>query len=749
MHSTSNHENLSKATILLVEKKRTIVTDDNGDFVFDDLCAGNYTIKLSHINYDSLERKFSVTTNVHLDFDLTPAINALNKVTVTTIRGIQNTGTKKELTAKDLDETKGQSLAEALSKASGVTMLQSGSNVSKPVIHGLHSNRILTINNGVRQEGQQWGNEHAPEIDPFIAGKLVVIQGVDELRYGSDAVGGVILIEPKPLRITPGYNAEINAGYFSNNRQYVTSAVFEEQLNKYPSITYRLQGTLKNGANATTPNYRLNNTGLQEKNFSATVASRGEHFNSEIFYSYFNTKVGIFTGSHIGNLTDLKKAIEASRPADVFINQNTNKIARPSQSVIHQLLKWKSKIQAGAQKFNVLVAGQYNSRKEFDIVRNQAIVKPQVQLDILTLSEDVNWEPRKKNNLSGLVGISSMQQFNSYAGRYFIPSYKSYTIGGYAIEKWNKDSWEIQGGIRYDHKNINTNRLLTNGTVFDQYNFSFSTFGSSLNVGYKLGTNWMINSNISLASRAPHVNELLSNGIHHGTATYEQGDVNLKPEKSVNVSLNSNFNNIDNTLSVEVSLYSNSIQNFIYQQPKPEQPVLTIAGAFPKLVYEQTNALLQGVDLTTSYKFYKRIDWLMKLSVLRATNKVMNDWLIRMPADRISNSITYNLKDNKGFKNSYLSAEVQNVSKQNRVPNDSHGQQDYKEPPGGYTLLNANFSTSFQIKKLPVTVGITAKNLLNKSYRDYLNSMRYFADEVGRNIGIRLQISLEHLYNKK
>jgi iron complex outermembrane receptor protein len=174
----------------------------------------------------------TLAANMHADIDMVPLKGLLAEVTVTTARAQQVTGIRKELSARDLEQTKGFSLAEALSRVTGVAMLQTGATISKPVIHGLHGNRILTINNGVRQEGQQWGNEHAPEIDLFIAGRLTVIKGVDELRYGSDAIGGVILVEPKALRTLPGYNAEFNAGYFTNNRQYIASGVWEQQLQK-------------------------------------------------------------------------------------------------------------------------------------------------------------------------------------------------------------------------------------------------------------------------------------------------------------------------------------------------------------------------------------------------------------------------------------------------------------------------------------------------------------------------------------
>jgi iron complex outermembrane receptor protein len=746
VEDTDTREKLPGATVTIVELNRQMITDSTGDFVFDSLCAGNYTIRISHVHCETVQQQVILNKKRHLDILLPHSKNTLDEVIVEGRKEISNPGFKKELSGTALEETKGLSLSEALSKINGVTMLQTGSTISKPVIHGLHSNRILTINNGVRQEGQQWGNEHAPEIDPFIADKLVVIKGVDELRYGSDAIGGVILVEPKPLRNNPGYAAEFNSAYFTNNRQYVVSGVFEQQLKKQPAFRYRLQGTFKKGANATTPGYRLNNTGSEEKNFSVTAGWKKESFNAELFYSQFATKVGIFTGSHIGNLTDLQNAIQASRPDDVFLGQKSYTIQRPYQDVAHHLLKFKSNIYKGAHKFNILVAGQFNHRKEFDIVRSSSNTKPQLDLSIYTLSEDLSWEHPKKNNFSGVVGISAMQQDNSYSGRYFIPNYNSYTFGAYIIEKWIRHQWELQAGIRYDNKTINTNRLKFNGDTIN-HNFNFSTLASSVNAIYKLTNTWKFNANITLASRAPHVNELLSDGIHHGTATYERGDITLQPEHSVNAAVGISFQNTAGNVGFDINLYSNNIRNFIYQQPRPDSPVLTIAGAFPLIEYKQTDAVLGGADLSILLKPVTRLEWIAKASVLYASNKKADDWLILMPANRFSNELTWRFKDGKRFSNSYISGEVMNVLQQTRVPDDKNAKPDYKEAPSGYTLINGNMSTTISIHNIPVTIGIGVRNLLNTKYRDYLNSMRYFTDEMGRNISFRLKIPSEHIYH--
>jgi iron complex outermembrane recepter protein len=746
VHSTATHENLPYATVVLYGTDRTIITDNNGDFRFDGLCAGTYTIHINHHSFDSAVRTVTISRNVHIDVDLIPSTTVLSEVTITGVRGLINTGIKRELAGKELEETRGASLAEALSKLSGVTMLQTGSTIAKPVIHGLHSNRILTINNGIRQEGQQWGNEHAPEIDPFIANRLTVIKGVDELRYGSDAIGGVILVEPRNLRMTPGYNAEFNSIYFTNNRQYVTSAIWEQQLKKWPSFTYRLQGTYKKGANIKTPGYRLNNTGLEEKNFSVTAGLRREHFNTEVYYSLFNTQVGIFTGSHIGNLSDLLIAIESPRPDSVFTGQNTYEIDRPSQDVTHHLLKWKTGFDINNNNFNIILAAQYNNRREFDIVRNTATRGAQIDLDIFTFSEEINWEHPKKHNLNGVVGLVAMQQDNSYSGRYLVPNYRSYSYGAYFIEKWSKDKWDLQAGLRYDTKDINTNRLQTASGILSTYDFNFSTLASSFNAGYRIFPQWKVNSNVAFSTRAPHVNELLTNGIHHGAGTYEVGDITLQPEKSFNLSLNNNYISRNNKVAAELTLYRNAIDNFIYQQPKPDEPVLTIRGAFPKIVYESTNAVLNGMDASARFDILQPLTLTSRYSMVRGRNRLTDDWLIGMPADRISNELTYLLNNTRRFNNSYVSLELQHVLEQTRVPGEKNGKQDYKLPPAGYTLLNADVSTSFTMGSFPVTLALSGRNLLNKSYREYLNSFRYFTDEMGRTFILRLKIGLQNFY---
>ncbi len=738
-------ERLTGATVELIGLQREVTTDEKGDFRFNDLCAGTYTILITHVDCQPIQQEIPVQKDRHQDFFLPHALNTLGEVKVATKTGTASTGLKEELSGVRLEQTRGMSLAEAFSKINGVTMLQTGATIAKPVIHGLHSSRILTINNGVRQEGQQWGNEHAPEIDPFIADKLTVIKGVDELRYGSDAIGGVLIIQPKPLRTTPGYDMELNTGYFTNNRQYYASAVYEQQFKKLPAFTYRLQGTFKQGENVQTPDYRLNNTASIERNFSATAMWRKDHFNTELFYSFFSTKAGLFIGSHTGSFDSLNTAITADKPDDVFLGQNTYKIGRPYQDVEHQILKSKSQWISGTNKFNLILAGQFNNRKEFDVVRSSTNTAPQLNLTISTFTEELNWEHKLGNNISGVAGLSAMQQDNAYAGRYFIPNYTSETYGGYLIEKWNKQKWDVQAGLRFDHKTVETNRLrLGASNTFANHDFEYNTFAASANVGYNIRGNLKTNVNVSLSQRAPYVNELLTDGIHHGTSTYEVGDIYLKPEKALNITWNTTWHNDPKTVLVELDIYDNHINDFIFQQPIPDEPVLTTTGAYRKVEYKQTDAELYGTDLSVTVKPVTRLDWTSRMSLLRAKNKTLGDWLINMPADRIGTELQYNFKNNSSISDAYVSAEIQQVFRQTRVPSDKFGPQDYKAPPDGYALVNFNSSATFHMGHQPFTLSIGVRNLLDRRYRDYLDGMRYFTDEMGRNISFKLKVPIGH-----
>jgi iron complex outermembrane receptor protein len=739
VENAETHELLAGATIRVLELNSLYTTDEKGDFIITGLCEGVYNIEISHIGCETLKERIVVNRSRHFDFHLHHNKEALEEVVVSGIKTENISGYNEKLSGRNLEQYRGLSVSEALAAINGVTLLQTGSTISKPVIHGLHGSRVLTINNGVRQEAQQWGNEHAPEIDPFIAENLSVVKGVEGLRYGSDAIAGVVLVEPKILKFSEKPVGEFTAGYFTNNGQYVAAGNIESRIKKFPELAFRLQGSLKKAANIQTPDYRLNNTGQDERNFSVLTGWKKSSYSLEAYYSRFQNTTGIFTGSHIGNLTDLLAAIEAPKPDEVYLGENTYIIGRPRQEAIHHLLKLRGNYYKGENKFQLTLAMQDNTRKEFDITRSIEDKSPQQELQLLSFSEDLSWEHPSFGGMKGSAGISFSQKQQWAYGRYFIPNYQAFSAGGYIIEGWKSGNFYLQGGVRADYKTLSTSRLRYNNSEIN-HDFNFTTVAGSANAQYQFNQNLKANIMLVLSGRAPDVNELLSDGIHHGTASYEKGDIHLKVEKSFQAGVGVDYQSDNGVLGISFFGYNNSIRDFIYRKPVPGQPVLTVAGAYPLIVYAQTNAGLTGMDFALKLKPEGVFNFESKASILRAKDTKAKDWLILMPSDRFTQNLVFNLKNSNRFVNNYISLEFASVLKQTRIPQKLSGEVDYKLPPDAYHLTNLHASTSFKVSHIPVVLSAGVNNLFNVSYREYLNSFRYFTDDMGRNFVIRFKI---------
>jgi iron complex outermembrane recepter protein len=280
------------ASVMVKEIATGTTTDENGRFIIPNLCRQTYTLEISHIECKKHAEQLVIEDNTEGVFFLSHDEKLLKSVEVRDKRvALEATQSNASITGEDLRAAQGQLLADVLKTMAGVNTLNTGSNISKPVIQGLHSDRVLILNNGVRQEGQQWGLDHAPEIDPFIADKITVIKGAAGVRYGVGAIGGVILVEPRPLRDTLGMGGKISLVGFSNGRQGVVSSMLEGKL---PSgLAWRVQGTTKRGGTQHTPQYNLQNTGVEEINGSLMLGYRLNKTRFELFYAHFYSKIAI------------------------------------------------------------------------------------------------------------------------------------------------------------------------------------------------------------------------------------------------------------------------------------------------------------------------------------------------------------------------------------------------------------------------------------------------------------------------
>ncbi len=747
----NTEETVPFAEVFIVETGQGTVTDDKGNFVFSELCEGTYTVTCQHIGCSHLSTEIKVVGETNLCFHLQHESLNLTEITVHA-RPIQlrSTQAERSLSGDALAATKGQTMGDLLKTLPGVTSLNTGSGIVKPVIRGMHSSRVLMLNNGVRQEGQQWGSEHAPEIDPYIADKVTVVYGANSVRYGADALGGVVLVEPRALRSEPGMGGEVNLAAFSNGRVGVASAMLEGKMKGKLPLAGRLQGTFKRGGDLHTPDYFLKNTGVKEINYSAAVGLEREHWTSEVFFSQFFTDIGVYRGSHIGNLTDLENAILVGRPTDD--GAFSYEIGRPLQRVAHYLFKAKNSFETGTVgKLQVQYARQFNRRGEFDAHKRYGTLpseldKPEMLFEITSHTLDVAWEHKSWRHFTGSIGTQGILQRNTTDRGGLIPDYNSQTAGVFWIERWRKHPFplEFEAGVRYDVRHLN---IENRGNEVIDKQLDFSNLSGTAGIVYKLSEQFDIKLHWGTAWRAPNVNELFSDGVHHGSASYEKGREDLVPERAHSTNLSFNFDN-QRSFTVNFSLYRNVVNDFIYLRPAA-QPVLTIRGAFPSFAYEQTDARLKGLDWSAAWKPIAAITITSGASLLRAWNKKDDEWLTLMPADRFQFGLRFSPKAKNGKAEKanapYVKLGVEHVLEQTRLP---ASYPDFAPAPSAFTLFNFEAGTTLYVNPKSeirnpksLTLSLTIQNLFNTAYRDYLNRLRYFAHETGRNVSIRLKYS--------
>ncbi|MEM6337700.1 MAG: carboxypeptidase-like regulatory domain-containing protein, partial [Bacteroidota bacterium] len=306
------------ATVLVPRLDVGTITNAQGRFTLSDLPADTLTVRISFLGFEPVRRQVDLRNgDAQLNVVLTPVLTKLDEVVVTEDATVRDLTIANQplavLDARELDLERGGSFGELLDGLAGVTLLTTGPTVAKPVIRGLHSDRVRIINAGVPQEGQQWGGEHAPEIDPFSPNRIEVLKGAAGVEYGVGAIGGVIRVEPRPLRSTPGLAGAAHVSGHSNNWLGAGGLLLEGGSGQLPGLGWRVQGSTRVGGNARTPDYALSNTGFRESSLNTAVGFQRDRFGVEVLGSHFATTLGVFRGAHIGNLTDLQRAIDRGR----------------------------------------------------------------------------------------------------------------------------------------------------------------------------------------------------------------------------------------------------------------------------------------------------------------------------------------------------------------------------------------------------------------------------------------------------
>ncbi len=763
---------LPGATVFIKELNQGKVTDLNGEYTFLELCEGNYSIEIKFLGYETQQIKLNLKKSYRIETMLNTEDQLLTEVVVSDHRDpfgkATNYGT---LSGKALEEIRGKSLGESLQGITGVNTIQSGPAIFKPVIHGVHSQRILIMNNGIRQEGQQWGAEHAPEIDPFTAANIVVVKDAGAIKYGTDALGGVVILTPAELPTDQQLGGQLHTIGSSNGRAGNVSGMLEGSISKHKGWGWRIQGTAKKSGDLHTPGYNLSNTGFRELNYSASTGYHKEGKGFEVFYSHFNATIGVLRGSVVGSAEDLALALEREPPQNT--QPFTYQVNPPRQEVGHDLIKLKGHTRKGDNLFNVQYGFQINNRLEFDLRKGSLNEVPALGYKLYTHTVDAEWENTKEKSHTHSLGINGMLQDNNKLDGTqnipFIPNFVNYSAGIFWIEKLSRSKWDWEMGSRYDLKYYDIVGFDFRNQLY-RSKLNFHNVSATLAGTLKVTTNSSFTTSLGSSWRPPNVAELYSLGTHQSAAAIEYGLMLDKETNEVRVpdavNLNveqalkwvSTYRIKKGKLNAEISGYVNYIFNYIYLQP--HGVTKTTRGIFPYFRYTQTDASFMGTDVSLNYVISKALTLNAKISLLRAKDETNNDYLIFIPSNRYEGSIRYDVPQVQSWISPYVEFRMKYVSKQNRAPrvvsirdiisskeqgidlfaNDNHNF-DFVDSPDGYFLASFNAGVSRPIQKSKLDLRLSVDNLTNTAYREYSNRMRYYANDIGRNISIALKYS--------
>lgn len=750
---------LANVNILLEEPNRTTQTNEQGEFLFANLCEGVYHLLIFRDGYDTLRLKVSLSSrnlHAHKDIFLSKSNDVLEAISVEASKEEAiSTQTAQIISEKDWENARGKTLGEMLTSIAGVQTLSTGAGISKPMIHGLHSQRVLLLNNGIRQEGQQWGEDHAPEIDPFTIEQASVLKGAAGVRYGSNAVAGVVLLRHKPMPTSRQLAGKAYLVGHSNGQMGNIALLTEKAFGKH--WAWRLQSSAKRGGDFHSPTYTLSNTGIRELNFSGNLAYTSEKLIFKASASRFASDIGILRASHTGNVNDLATSIQ--RPQPWFVEPFSYQIRAPRQNILHYLFKLENEWElTHLGNLQLQYAYQHNVRREYDIRRGGRSQTPALSLLLQTHTFDATLEHHAWKDFRGSFGIAALFQTNYNVPETgiipLLPDFTNFTQGAFWIEKFIKKNYEIEWGVRYDYRYTQVRTFKDQEYIKPEYNFHFAT--ATLGYSYYGKEQFNFKTNLGATFRPPHTAELFSQGLHLGIGNLQEGllfeDGFINPNKKFEIE--KAYKWVTNAIykeknwELDLSPYVSLIDHFVYLTPTDIR--LTIRGTFPVFSYRQDAVLMRGIDVMSRYRWGK-FYWESKWAYLKA-NLLDGSPLINMPPLRVFNKVAFVQKQWKSLKNieTYIgflavarqqnaprvvSPEVfEGISPEEKQSILQEGNFDFMETPKGYFLLNAGIEADYQKFKFL----IKAENILNTVYRDYLNRWRYYANDLGRNFIVQI-----------
>ncbi|MCX2495786.1 TonB-dependent receptor [Pedobacter sp. PF22-3] len=716
----STKQALPGATIFIPDLKVSSITNNDGEFTLNNLPAkGSYLVEVHYIGYKTATQVVNFANATGLEFALQPTAIETKEIVIT---GSLISSTSKRNSASSAIVGKDQllqpstNLIDALAKVPGVSQITTGPSISKPVIRGLGYNRIVTLDDGIKQQGQQWGDEHGIEIDQFKSDRIEVLRGAASLMYGSDALGGVInLLEPSSAP-EGQVKGEFITNYSTNNGLTANSLMLNGNENGF---VWRARGTYKNAYSFKTPTGYFPNSGFNETDLSGMVGLNKSWGYTHLNVSNFHNNIG-FYDPHLDDNGNFVREDGSSFTND----DNKNRTLEfPRQDIRHFKIALNNNFIIGNGNLKVDLGYQQNQRRELDEPT------PALFFDLKTYNADLKYYIHETNGWQPVFGVSVDDGHSQNKGTEFlIPAYDTFGLGAFAYAKKNWENSTFSIGARYDFRKNNGKQLFDDGEEkFAPFKNKFSNVSGALGFTHQFNDELNFKANAGSAFRAPNPAELGSNGVHEGTFRYEVGNAALNPERSYQVDAALEYEG--KIVSASASIYNNYIHNYIYASTNGEQRVAD-GTLYDVYRYGQVNANLYGAEASLTIHPVPFIHFENTFGYVHAQNNTLNRPLSFIPAGTLRNELRFEPKL-KGTNDAYLSVGINSAFKQTRVDDV------FETPTSGYTLLNAGIGATFNLGKQPVKLSVSANNLLNQKYYDALSRFKPGRfDQENLNLGV-------------
>lgn len=736
-----------------------LISDENGEFSFSELTASEYSITVSYVGYIEFVDNFYLSTDKELHIILQNNPMYIEEVQIAaTTRAINF---QQDISDNYIQENYAGSLAQSLQDLAGVNVMSIGAGSGKPVIRGLGFNRVAVSVNATKHEGQQWGADHGLEIDAFSAESVELIRGAGTIKYGSDAIGGVLNVKNNTIPNKNSFSGKATLLGRSVNHTLGASLDMSQRKNKF---FFKLKASYLDFGDFKTPtdtiiyltrkipiyNRRLKNTAGQERSLLGQIGYVQPNYHSILTVSNNQTKAGFFPGSH--GIPDLNRLQD---------DGNSRNIEHPYQQANHFMIQNLNKWIFSEAELSFDATYQNNRRKEKSLFHthypNQE--RPEKDSDIEldfnlnTLSSNIEYTRFFSEKHKTEVGFQGQFQNNTIKGyNFLLPEYKRSNFGLYALHNYHySDKLRFDLGVRYDFTALHTesyydktlyqyltDRNYPHATAQEyaqrspELDKKFSNFNFKAGMLYSLNNDLNAHLNIGSSFRTPTAIELGANGVHHGSFRHEKGDENLDSEKGYVVDLLLSYHKRNITLNFSPYFYYFS--NYIYLKPSGEFSVLPHSGQIYQ--FSQTQAMLSGFEWEANYQTR---NWSTELIVEYVYNKQLNNSqnypLPFTPPLNVFAKLNYTVFQKNNFlTNSTVFVNSKYYAPQNRIAQN-------EEPTLSSIVFGAGFSTVLNFGDIKPLLSITVSNIFDYKYFNHISFYKNLnIPEQGRNIQLMLQL---------